>query len=745
MTASGAATPAHPAVSSLPPPKRSPFLFTPYDWLALAALWLAGAAFFAPFFHPDPTTRWYIKPGDFTEQFYPFRAFGAAEWAAGRLPLWNPYVFGGHPYLADPLSAVFYPPALLVEWFAALRGASLTLIEFEVAVHWALGVLVTYALARRVAGGTLGAAVATGAFMFGGYVTSYPLQQLPVFETAMWLPLVLLCVHEGVTRASSRWFVAAGVALALALLAGHTQTTVYIGYTALAYVAFLAGRRQMRLGINGAVLMVAVAAGLTAVQALPSAEFARESTRAALPFEVSGVGYPLSSLLGLLGPWRDERALYLGLVPLVLGGCGLLAAGRRLWFWGALLAVALVLSLGAATPVFGVFFTAVPGWGLFQHQERVMAIGSLAGALLAGGGAQALVTHRADFDRPRLLGVALGCSGLALVAAAASAMMGEAFRGPSVWLGLWLLAVAAAALLPALRRPAWLPAVSLLLVVADLGTVHWQREFTPQDPLEQARWERLAGYLRERTTEPARVRTARDPLLPANQAALLGVPIVSGDNPMVAARVNRLLFAGDEWRLWQLWNVGFYLADRPVESAATRLLTVLDGVYVHAVDYTLPRAWAVRSATLAPTVEAALAAVLQTDFRPEVIAVLDGVPEPPVLTPGAAPTVLLHHLDTQRLEVEVQSEGPALLVLSQPHVPGWQATVNGAPAPILHADYALQAVAVPNGTSRVVVEYRPRSLLIGSAITAITLLLVIAALTPLGSRLGRRVLGAATD
>ena len=152
---------------------------------------------------------------------------------------------------------------------------------------------------------------------------------------------------------------------------------------------------------------------------------------------------------------------------------------------------------------------------------------------------------------------------------------------------------------------------------------------------------------------------------------------------------------------------------------------MLDGVYVHAVDYTLPRAWAVRSATLAPTADAALTRVLQADFRPEVEAVLDGTSEAPPLAPGPTPNVQVSLASPQRLEATVRSDGPALLVMSQPHVPGWQATVNGGPATILHADYALQAVAVPDGDSQVVLEYRPRSLLLGAGITGLTLLLLV--------------------
>ncbi len=47
--------------------------------------------------------------GDFTHHFLPFQLFQQRELLAGRLPLWNPYTYAGHPFLADVQAAVFYP------------------------------------------------------------------------------------------------------------------------------------------------------------------------------------------------------------------------------------------------------------------------------------------------------------------------------------------------------------------------------------------------------------------------------------------------------------------------------------------------------------------------------------------------------------------------------------------------------------------------------------------------------------
>ena len=52
--------------------------------------------------------------GDFTDHFLPFHMFQRSELLAGRLALWNPFTFSGHPFLADIQAAVFYPLGNLV-------------------------------------------------------------------------------------------------------------------------------------------------------------------------------------------------------------------------------------------------------------------------------------------------------------------------------------------------------------------------------------------------------------------------------------------------------------------------------------------------------------------------------------------------------------------------------------------------------------------------------------------------------
>jgi hypothetical protein len=54
-----------------------------------------------------------------------------------------------------------------------------------------------------------------------------------------------------------------------------------------------------------------------------------------------------------------------------------------------------------------------------------------------------------------------------------------------------------------------------------------------------------------------------------------------------------------------------------------------------------------------------------------------------------------------KIDMEVTSAKNGLLVLSEIHYPSWKALVDGRPAPVLRADYALRAIPVEKGTHKV--------------------------------------------
>ncbi|MGD8896162.1 MAG: hypothetical protein PVJ73_09025, partial [Acidobacteriota bacterium] len=74
-----------------------------------------GAAFFATglfaLIHLTPPTL--FRGVDWLQLHLPARQYMAGALLSGRLPLWNPHVALGRPFLADIETAVFYPPNLV--------------------------------------------------------------------------------------------------------------------------------------------------------------------------------------------------------------------------------------------------------------------------------------------------------------------------------------------------------------------------------------------------------------------------------------------------------------------------------------------------------------------------------------------------------------------------------------------------------------------------------------------------------
>ncbi|MBL8898194.1 MAG: YfhO family protein, partial [Planctomycetes bacterium] len=73
-------------------------------------------------------------------------------------------------------------------------------------------------------------------------------------------------------------------------------------------------------------------------------------------------------------------------------------------------------------------------------------------------------------------------------------------------------------------------------------------------------------------------------------------------------------------------------------------------------------------------------------------------------------------------------DGEAWLALMDSAFPGWEATIDGSPAPIEVAQLAFRALRVPAGAQRVEFVYRPRSLRVGLALAALGIALAVVAI-----------------
>jgi hypothetical protein len=131
------------------------------------------------------------------------------------------------------------------------------------------------------------------------------------------------------------------------------------------------------------------------------------------------------------------------------------------------------------------------------------------------------------------------------------------------------------------------------------------------------------------------------------------------------------------------------------------------GLYILALGFGIlamgdpfPRAWVVHGVEVIPDERTALARLSADDFDLRRTAVVAEPPSLPLSDPaGAGSTARVTAFAPNDMTVEVSAAADGLLVLSEVYYPGWQASVDGAPAALVRADGLLRGVPVPQGQS----------------------------------------------
>ncbi|MDF1502626.1 YfhO family protein [Roseisolibacter sp. H3M3-2] len=678
---------------------------------AVATLLLAWPALLGRFL-VNPRSDQYIAG-------FAFREFAAtALKETGSIPLWNPYLFGGMPYVAAMHGDIFYPTFLLRAVLPADVG-----MTWGMVLHVFLAGLFTFAFLRAVGVGFHGALVGGLAYLLGGNLAGLvsPGHDGKIFIAAL-LPLVLLMVQRGVRE--GRLWAWGGLALAvmLAVLTPHPQLLQYLLLVAGAWALFCAFSRDgegealprpmalRRLGLAA----VAVGAGMLggAVQFWPVLEYTPWSPRAGGKGWEHAISYSmppeelvntyLPQFSGVLDAYTGRNGIhfhseYIGAAVLVLAGLAFgAAAGRRkfLWFWTGTLVVATLWALGGFTPFYHLVYALVPGTKFFRAPSTMLYVVAFSVAVLAALGTERALTLR---FRPRYAFAWLGVAALVALLATGGMLtnMAASFAQPgdprvdanqgALTLGAWrsFLAVAGVAgLLLALRAgrmPARAAAWGLAAVVGlDLWSVarlYWNwsppaAQLYASDPTIE--------FLKQQTDSGRVIATPlsqegltpRDPFLTGDALMVHRVRQVLGYHGNELGRYQQLygIDAGAQNianpNFWRLANVRFFLtntAELPIEGATRVAGPARNAVgsmsYVYRLPGDNPPAWVTPIAIKADD-QSVLATVLDPRFDVGRAALFDTAA---AVATQAVPQQLPAPLD---LPVRVTSRAPGRIALS---------------------------------------------------------------------------------
>ncbi len=506
-------------------------------------------------------------------------------------------------------------------------------------------------------------------------------------------------------------------------------------YLCAAYLAYRvwSARQSWRVFIAGLILFGAVGGGLAAVQVIPGWEFSRLTARSAsFTFDSQGNGFPLVDLAqivfpGILSLWSP---LYFGVAGLALA---LLAVLRgRAWFWVGCAAVALGLSFGHNTIIYDIFYTLIPGFSLFRGQERAAYTVAICAAILAGLGTirlldgEPLPARYAGSLRAALAGVGV------IVGVFYIHWQTTPGDDPKR-LGLLVFSLIIGALLIVLLAARtrlsvqWQAVEIVALVVFDLFTVG--RNVGGVNYEARPALDRLGAPPLVQTVQADHVGVYRvdgNRGLMQNYGSLYGVPDINGISPLRLDRYEKLLSLPAP-RLWEVLAVRYVFTPDNQLAIPSRVIgqgsDPLGKINLHQLGDPRPFARLVYRTWITSDDGGALNALADPniDVRHTVILPAD----PGIALPAQPPdgsTADVSDAAPEAFTIKTHSATAAILDVAQVNYPGWNATLDGQAVPILRANLALMAVGIPAGDHVLRFRYQPLTVMIGAAISLITLL-----------------------
>jgi hypothetical protein len=474
--------------------------------------------------------------------------------------------------------------------------------------------------------------------------------------------------------------------------------------------------------------------------------------------------------------------VHVGLAPLLAAFFAALAPKGRARALGAaaaasaaLLVLGVLVAAGKYAPVYG-WLQTLPGADFLRWPAKGLQLVAIALAVLAGLGFDAVLARR-DAATGRIDGATLAflgvvgalASALAVAAATDARAVARAFAGvelpPSLdasfvegdvrrsaaFLVSGVLALAVAAFRPLPRSLG----AGLVLVVsfANLHVLSREIQFVGDDTLLDAPPPDLpraaasiddgpldsdyvfAGYHLYGSRDAAGYGAAAA-LLAGNFGVPHGIATTAGGDALLLKRADdlvKLLRAlPDEPRARLADVLGIsreirgppfaeLLADpgAPLPVAASR-------------PHAAPRAYVVDSWRAIEDSTDAVERMIAPDFdlrRQAIECPTPGVPALPP-SPDAAPSspgrVVALRRGWNRVEIDVEAARPCLLVLGETWMPGWTATVDGAPRPVARVNVLFRGVALSPGDRTVSMVYEPASFRRGAIGSCVATALLVA-------------------
>lgn len=746
---------------------------------------------------PILTGHFLIGPN--SDQFtagYAFRSFWTDYVRAhGAVPQWDPYIFGGLPFVAAPHGDTFHPIVLL-----RLVMPTDMAINASFLIHLVLAGFFTYLFLRAYRLPWVAAVAGGIAYQLTGQVAALVNSghDGKIIVSGL-LPLALWGLTRWIRDGRLAGAAVVAISVGLAILSPQLQMAYYLmlaaGLFAL-YLAFLDPERPARrtavLRLAASLAAVLIGGAIAAIQVLPFLQYIAFSPRADQGvssgwLHATSWAMPPEELLDTLLPqfsglkdlysgrnFFKHHSEYLGVGVLILATIGVTqtARSRLRWTFVALAAFFLTFALAGATPFFRLWYAILPMISKARAHSMAFYIVAFAVAVWAAFGVERVLQR----DRPikglvawlvalgivLLFGLSGAWSNLARSFADPAKIDNIAANRDALLLGALRVVAFGCATIALLW--AWgrgkvraMPFALLLFGLLGLDLYSIDRQFIPSSPRARQLFAADAVTDRIRAT-PLPYRVLDWNVYGGSHLMSYGIPQVLGYHGTELSTYDDLLGGKNEWRnlsrpeLWRLLAIRFFIVGDSVQVPGYHrvlgpVVTALrTRAYLYEADNPPPY---VRVVPAAVKGEAERIIPTLIDPRLDYDRVVLFTPDEPVnplpvdsMPPPSPARAQIAAWEPGRMSITLDPVPPApsYVLVAENWYLDWHATVDGAGAPVLRGNQTFITVPVPAGARRVELVYRSSRSRTGRMISILAVLIVAGLLVgpPLTRRFASR-------
>jgi hypothetical protein len=657
---------------------------------------------------------------------YPLRSYAVDIIKTGRLPLWNPGMFGGTPLFADFQVGVLSPT--MIFYFILPKIWAWTT---QVMLQPFLAATFMYLLLRNFGLKKIESTFGGIFYAFAGFNMIW-MEWNNSTLVAAFIPLLILLVDKFIKTGDIYWGIALSVGICLQIFAGYPQLVVYTLITVLIFVIF----RWKQITKNKFILLISfliLGILLSSILLVPAVEFILNSQRKYEVLAKDLIFLPWQNLITFLAPDYfgnpatinysgvgnyTLNAGFSGAVVLVLAIVGLVNSWRRseTKFFFTLFILSLLFSL--PTPIAKlIFYSNIPLISA-SSMTRILILANLSLAALAAYGISGWI------EKVKLKSMVLVLAPLLilLVVAVATFYFGvdKAVALRNLVLPIFFAGTAAIAIYIGKNYYKKINSFFVLsvcvLAIFELFRYGWK--YTPfSSPSLVFPLTPILSFFK---SDNSVYRVSPGDVIPMNMWIPYNLEAFSGYDatyPVWNARFNNIISGGDPSNADFGYYSAFYQYDSPWFDLLNNkylLVNVKENLFNQVG----------KNAKFEKVFQDKSVAIFKNN---KVLPRSFFISEWEVADEANLPAVLLDPdiSSGKKIIVDQSTTKDGFLFISDSWFPGWKAKVDGEEAPVYRADYAFRAVPVSKGYHKVEFSYDPISLKMGLWISLGTTVILI--------------------